>query len=68
MDGEIADLVDELVALVEQREAADPDGYDWTVDRRIREVEQDLVVLHRLNARDPGETISVRPGALAGSI
>jgi hypothetical protein len=44
-------LIDELVAAVEERECADPDGRDWRVEARIRRLERTLLETYRLLPR-----------------
>jgi hypothetical protein len=41
------ELIEELVSAIELRECGDPDGRDWTVDSRIRRLEQALLEQHR---------------------
>ena len=41
------ELIEELVSAIELRECGDPDGRDWSVDTRIRRLEQALLEQHR---------------------
>jgi hypothetical protein len=50
------DLLDELVGAIELRECGDPDGRDWSVEARIRRLEQRLLTEHRIR---PGRALRV---------
>ncbi|MFL5755151.1 MAG: hypothetical protein ACJ77N_02535 [Chloroflexota bacterium] len=66
-EDELRHVVDELVDLIEQRESADPDAYDWTVDRRIRRLEVELARMHRRTVHTFEDRNRVGP-TLAGII
>ncbi|HEU4672427.1 MAG TPA: hypothetical protein VFS32_05955 [Candidatus Limnocylindrales bacterium] len=47
VDEDLITLLEDLVATLELREAADPDVPRWEADRRIRRLEDELVVQFR---------------------
>ena len=42
MDDALLELMDELVASIEQRDASDPDSPAWEAQRRIERLEEEL--------------------------
>ena len=58
------ELIQELVSAIELRECGDPDGRDWSVDTRIRRLEQALLEHHRW--RPSRVTMATADGASAG--
>jgi hypothetical protein len=43
----LAELLDDLVTMVELREIHEPDAPDWTVEARIRRLERELALAYR---------------------
>jgi hypothetical protein len=48
MDAELLELMEELVASIEQRDASDPDAPAWEAQRRIQRLEEELARRVRL--------------------
>jgi hypothetical protein len=61
----LTQLLDELVSAIVQRDDADPDSRDWTIDERIRLLERRLVEIHRAERFVAAERDDER-AALAG--
>jgi hypothetical protein len=50
MDAELLELMEDLVASIEQRDASDPDAPAWEAQRRIQRLEEELARRVRLGA------------------
>ena len=62
----LSQVIEELVSAIELREGADPDCRDWTVETRIRNLERQLVEVHRAERRPDAVRIEDETPALAG--
>jgi hypothetical protein len=67
VDEELIELMEALVASIEQRDASDPDAPPWEAQRRIERLEEELA---RRVRRDSGAALAMaRPDeALVGTV
>jgi hypothetical protein len=47
VDGALVGIIEDLIEALELRDAADPDVPRWEADRRVRALEEQLVVRYR---------------------
>lgn len=67
MDDSLLQLMEELVASIELREAGDPDAPAWEAQRRIERLEEELAQRFRSGPERSGARVTSPDEALAGS-
>lgn len=67
MDDSLLQLMEELVASIELREAGDPDAPAWEAQRRIERLEEELAQRFRCGPQRSGVRVTSPDEALAGS-
>jgi len=67
VDDSLIELMEALVASIEQREASDPDAPPWEAQRRIERLEEELA---RRVRRDSASALAMAPSdeALVGTV
>ena len=67
MDDSLLQLMEELVASIELREAGDPDAPAWEAQRRIERLEEELAQRFRFGPQRSGLGVTAPDEVLAGS-
>lgn len=67
MDDSLLQLMEELVASIELREAGDPDAPAWEAQRRIERLEEELARRFRSGSPPSGIRVAASDEVLVGS-